>query len=120
MTNKVTNLAAPFVILALLVLGCGHEAPNASNANKSDVQKGAPTVSSQDELGEQQTPELIGNPNGNCCPEGFVLEFALGDPANRNGDLVVCRKVTAAGTITIDNNFPGNCTGCPPNCGGGL
>ena len=58
----------------------------------------------------------VGNPNGGCCPKGFVLESAIGNPADRNGDNRVCQKVKPhGGTITIDNNVPpgpsaGGCT----------
>ena len=121
--KKVSYLTAPVVTLALFVLGCGQEAPTASSGKDVASKIDAPAVSSVDEVGPQLTPELAGNPIGNCCPEGFVFVLSLpGNPADLNGDGVVCHKVTAGGTITIDNNTPGVCSvpGCPPNCGGGV
>ena len=113
-------LTAPILILAFVALGCSNDAPTATKGNELVPQKDMPTVSSEDESVPQLTHGVEGNPTGSCCPEGFVLELALGDPANLNGDQVVCRRVTVGGTVTIDNNFPGNCSdGCPPNCGGG-
>ncbi|MCH7878637.1 MAG: hypothetical protein IH914_04900 [candidate division Zixibacteria bacterium] len=118
--KKVYYLTAPLVILALFVLGCGQGAPNASSGNDVVPKIDAPTVPSVDEVGSQLTPEAVGNPNGNCCPPGFDLEFEPGNSTDRNGDGVVCRKVTPGGAITIDNNFPGDCSStCPPNCGTG-
>lgn len=118
--KKVPYLTAPVLILALFVSGCGQGAPNTSSGNELVPQINEPTVSSEDEVGTQLTPGLKGNPNGNCCPPGFVLVAAgFGNPANINGDGAVCQKVTAGGTLTIDNNFPGDCPICPPDCGGG-
>ena len=115
--KKVYYLTAPLVILALFVLGCGQGAPNASSGNDVVPKIDAPTVPSVDETGPQLTPEVAGNPPVSCCPEGFDVESGIGDPKDRNGDNVVCRKVTPAGTITIDNNGPGGCDApCIPTC----
>ena len=105
--KKVTYLIAPVVILALLVLGCGHGSPTASNANEVVPQIDAPTVASEDEVGPLLTPLVPGNPIGSCCPEGFTL-LAAGfmNPADLNGDGKVCKKIIASGTHTIDNNAP--------------
>lgn len=119
MMKKVSYLMAPVVILALFVLGCGQGTPTASSANEVVPQIDAPNVSSVDEVSPQLTPELAGNPTGNCCPEGFDLEFAPGNSTDRNGDERVCRRDRPGGTITVDNNAPGDCTPpcLPPNCG---
>ncbi|MCH7878636.1 MAG: hypothetical protein IH914_04895 [candidate division Zixibacteria bacterium] len=113
MMKKVFYLTAPLVILALFVLGCGQGAPNASSGNEVVPKIDAPAVPSVDEAVPQLTPELVGNPNGNCCPQGFDIEIEVGNPADHNGDDHICRKVTAAGAITIDNNAPGDCFRCP-------
>ena len=126
--KKVSYLTAPVVILALFVLGCGQGAPNASSRNEVVPQPDTPTVSSEDEVGSQLTPDLIGNPNGNCCPPGFDLAATAGtgNPTDRNGDNAVCQKVTPGGFFLIDNNFPGDCVApcipplCVPGGGGGL
>ena len=121
MMKKVFYLTAPLVILALFVLGCGQGALTASSGNDVVPKIDAPAVPSKDEVGPELTPELVGNPNGNCCPPGFILVSPAGGPADLNGDGGVCRKVTLGGTITIDNNAPGDCPippPClPPDCG---
>ena len=118
MMKKVSYLTALVVILALFVLGCGQGAPNASSRNEVVPQIDATTVSSEDETVPQQTPALAVNPIGNCCPPDFVLEPGFGDPADRNEDGAVCRRITTGGTITIDNIAPSECTPClPPDCG---
>ena len=116
--KRVSYLTAPLVILALFVLGCGQGAPTSLSGNDVVPKIDAPAVPSVDEVGPQLTPELAGNPNGNCCPEGFVLVHEHGNPADHNGDNAVCRMVTPGGTITIDNNTPGNCDPpcVPPDC----
>ena len=121
--KKVTYLTASLVILALFVLGCGQGAPNASSRNEVVPQTDVPIVSSEDESVPQLTHGVEGNPTGNCCPEGFSLEeVGTLHPADLNGDANVCQKVTPGGTVTIDNNAPGECvTRCPegtipPDC----
>lgn len=111
--KKVSYLIAPVVILALFVLGCGQGAPTASSGNDVVPKVDAPAVSSEDEVGPQLIPVVTGNPTGSCCPEGFDIDFDSGNPADLNGDDHICRKVTAGGTITIDNNTPGECARCP-------
>ena len=77
----------------------------------------APTTPNEDEVVLPLNVSVAGNPIGNCCPEGFVLVHEHGNPADHNGDNAVCRKVTPGGTITIDNNTPGNCDPpCVPPC----
>ena len=114
MMKKVSYLTAPLVILALFVLGCAQGAPNASNGNEVVPKIDAPAVSSESVASSAET---VGNPNGSCCPPAFfIVEAGPGNPANRNGDGFVCRKVTPGRTITIDNNSPGVCDCVPPNC----
>ena len=121
MMKKVSYLMAPLMILALFVLGCGQGAPTASSANEVVPQIDAPTVSSEDEVGPQLIPVVAGNPNGNCCPPDFILgPLGFENPADLNGDGLFCRKLLAGATIIIDNNFPGECIPCPPDCGGGF
>ncbi len=118
--KKAFYLTAPILILALFVLGlgCGQGAPTFTSANELVPQIDAPTVSSNDESVPQLTHGVEGNPTGNCCPEGFDFEAGIGDPADRNEDGAVCRRVTAGGTITIDNNATGDCCSpfIPPGC----
>ena len=101
--NKPFNLALPVMCLSLIVSNCGQVAPTA----QSEV------VLQQDD--EIVLPQSAGNPMGDCCPEGFVRVFDVGNPADRNGDNQVCLKRVLEGTITIDNNVPGDCC-TPPNC----
>ena len=100
--KTLSYLTVPAVSLALLVLGCGQVAPTTPTEN------------------EVVRPESAAIPiaPGNCCPEGFVLVGAVGNPADLNGDTIICRMVTLGGTITIDNNTPGDCpVPCIPPCG---
>ena len=118
--KNLSYLTALVVILALLVFGCSQEAPTVSSGNEVVPQIDMPAVSSEDVAIPQLTHGVEGNPTGNCCPEGFDIEFEGGDPADHNGDNFVCRKVTAGGTITIDNNAPGVCSvPCIPPCQAG-
>ncbi len=110
--KNVSYLMAPVVILALLVLGCNQGAPTSTSGNEVVPQIDAPAVSSEDESVPQLTHGVEGNPIGNCCPEGFDIEIEVGNPADLNGDDNICRKFTAGGTITIDNNAPGDCVLC--------
>ena len=111
--KRVSYLTAPLMILALFVLGCGQGALTASSGNDVVPKIDVPTVPSVDEVGLQLIPEAVGNPIGNCCPEGFDLEVVgTLNPADRNGDANVCRKDRPGGAITIDNNAPGNCVLC--------
>ena len=98
--KNLTYVTVPVVCLALLVLSCGQIAP---------------TAPSQSEVVPPPIAEPVFRPvaPGNCCPEGFDLDFDAGDPADRNGDTIICRKVTPGRTITIDNNVHGD---CPPPC----
>lgn len=41
------------------------------------------------------------------CPPGFIFGAEAGSGADRNGDGIVCNKVTAGGIVTIDNNAKG-------------
>jgi len=119
--KKVSYLTALVVILALFVLGCGQGAPNASSRNEVVPQKDVPTVSSENEVGTQLTPELVGNPNGNCCPVGFTLVFVeLEQPADRNGDNLICVNITRGFDFAMDNNVACLDLPCPPDCGGGF
>ena len=122
MMKKVSYLTVPLVILALFVSGCSQESPTAASEPEGAPKTDAPAVPSVDEVGSQLTPELIGNPNGNCCPPDFILgPLGFENPADLNGDGLFCRKLIDGRTIIIDNNFPGECIPCPPNCGvGGL
>ncbi|MCH7878635.1 MAG: hypothetical protein IH914_04890 [candidate division Zixibacteria bacterium] len=112
MMKKVSYLTAPLMILALFVFGCSQESPTAAGESEGAPKIDAPTVSGVDEVGPQLTPEAAENPNGDCCPEGFVLEIEVGNPADHNGDNHICRKDEPGGAITIDNNAPGNCVLC--------
>ncbi|MCH9032725.1 MAG: hypothetical protein IIB00_10780 [candidate division Zixibacteria bacterium] len=117
--KKLFYLTAPVVILALFVSGCSQNAPTAASESEGAQKIAAPAVSSEIVA---LSAEAVGNPIGNCCPEGFSLEaVATLNPADLNGDGAVCRRVTPGGTITINNNAPGNCSPpcIPPDCGGG-
>ncbi len=119
MMKKVSFLTKPVLILALFALSCSQGTPTDSNEDEVVPQIDAPAVSSVDEVGPQLTPVVVGNSSGRCCPEGFDFEAGFEHPANRNGDGVVCKKVTTGGTITIDNTTPGDCCFPPDPCGGG-
>ena len=99
--KKLSYLTVSAVSVMLLVSGCGQLAP---------------TTPIENEIVLPQSAEIPIAP-GNCCPEGFVLEGAVGNPADHNGDNAICQMVTPGGAITIDNNAPGDCPVCiPPDC----
>lgn len=117
--KKITYLTAPVAVLALFASGCSQEAPTAASGNEGAQKIGAPAVSSEEQLDPQLVPEAARDSIGTCCPEGFNFEAGFGDPADRNGDNAVCRKVTPGGaTITIDNTASGDCCSpfIPPGC----
>ena len=124
--KTLSYLTVPAVTVALLVLGCGQVAP---------------TTPSESEVVLQLSAEPASHPDapGNCCPEGFVRAFAAGNPADRNGDGLICIEAEkddesdgdenesdgdedeSDGDEIIDNNAPGGCDiPCIPPCGGGV
>ena len=107
--KKVSYLMVSVLILALMAIGCGQDAPTAPSQDEVVLQ---PNVREA-----ENAVGAAGNPNGNCCPPGFDIGPAPGNPADHNGDDHICRKVTPGGTITIDNNAPGKCVGelCDPS-----
>ena len=109
--KRFSYLTASILVLSLIVLGCSQDAPTASSEDG---------VVLQPNVREAENPVgAAGIPGLNCCPEGFDFAFVSGNPADRNGDDRVCQRVTAGGTITIDNNAAGDCCIPPDPCGGG-
>ena len=118
--KKVSYLIAPLVILALFVFGCSQESPTSAGESEGTQKVDAPAVSSESVT---YSAEAMGNPIGNCCPEGFdLVEVGTLHPADRNGDANVCRKILNGNTLNIDNNAIGECEPLcpegtiPPDC----
>ncbi|MCH9032724.1 MAG: hypothetical protein IIB00_10775 [candidate division Zixibacteria bacterium] len=127
--KNVPYLTTPVVILALFALGCSQNAPTAASGNEVVPKIGATNTPNEEdvsqlsaETAEQLILELAGNPTGACCPDGFSLVVVPGNPADRNGDGLICEGFPQGLLIFIDNNAPGDCgvPPCIPPCGGGI
>ena len=95
--KKLSYLMVSVLILALMAIGCGQDAPTAS----SDVQGVL-----QPNVREVETAvAAVGNPN-HCCLPDFSIAFAPGHRADLNGDNLLCVKHTRFGGFLIDNNAP--------------
>ena len=103
--KKLSYLTVTTLVLALVVLSCGQIAPTAQN---EVVQQ------QEDEVVLPQSAVVPIAP-GDCCPKGFVRDSDPGNPADVNGDNLICRKRVLENVITIDNNVPGECC-TPPAC----
>ena len=107
--KALTHLTVPAVSLALLVSGCGQVAPIAPTESEVVLQ--------QENRGALRPTPGLALAHGHCCPDGFDQISEIGNPADHNGDTIICRKVTLGTTVTIDNNGPGGCDiPCIPPC----
>lgn len=93
--KKIAYLLVSVLVLSFITIGCNEDAPTASNGDT------LPPEISEEEPGD--------NPTDDCCPEGFVRGPGVGDPADENGDDLVCRNDTPEETIIRDNDVPGQC-----------